>query len=194
VPTRLVVGLGNPGPEYEGTRHNVGFEVVDRIASVTGRPWRKRASSLLASGDRGAAPFVLAKPQTFMNNSGRAMPALLEEAGRDAALLVVSDDFHLPLGHLRCRAEGSHGGQKGLASILAALPQQPVPRLRVGVGEPPPSQPAEDYVLQRFRRSERAEIEAALERAADLVLRWIEEGDLARLIEAANANGGKGST
>lgn len=193
MPTRLVVGLGNPGPDYEGTRHNVGFEVVDRLAATTGRPWRKRASSLVAGGDRGAAAFVLAKPQTFMNNSGRALPALLDEAGRDAALLVVSDDFHLPLGHLRCREQGSHGGQKGLASILAALPDRPVPRLRIGVGEPPEAVPSEDYVLRRFKRSELPAIEAALDRAADLILRWIEDGELQRLIDGANANGGKGS-
>jgi len=192
VPVRLVVGLGNPGPDYEGTRHNVGFQVVDRIAAATERPWRARGSSLVARGERGGAHFALAKPQTFMNNSGRALPGLFDEFGADAALLVVCDDFHLPLARLRCRLAGSDGGQKGLASILAALPSRPVPRLRVGIGEPPESMPAEDYVLRAFRRSERAEVEAAVQRASDLLLRWLEHGDDKRLVEEANANEGMG--
>jgi PTH1 family peptidyl-tRNA hydrolase len=186
VACRLVVGLGNPGPEYDGTRHNVGFAVTDRVAGVLGRPFLARGRALETRGERGGVPFVLAKPLTFMNNSGRAVRDLLAELGPEAQPLVVCDDFHLPLGRLRCRRSGSDGGQKGLASVIA-LAGRDVPRLRLGVGEPPPTVPAEDYVLQRFRKGEQAEVEAMLERAAQCVLDWLGHGDLDRLIAAANA-------
>ena len=193
MPTRLVVGLGNPGPKYDRTRHNVGFWVVDRIAAATDRPWRERKSSLVAHGQRGAASFTLAKPQTFMNDSGRAMPGLLADAGADADLVVVCDDFHLALGRLRCRLQGSDGGQKGLRSILGALPNRDIPRLRVGIGEPPDAMPSEAFVLSAFKPGEKREIEAAVERAAELLMAWIEAGDHQRLVAAANANLGLGS-
>jgi len=186
VTCRLVVGLGNPGPEYVGTRHNVGFTVLDRLAAETARSFVTRGRALEARGERGDAPFVLAKPQTFMNNSGRALRDLLEELGPQTRLLVVCDDFHLPLGRLRCRARGSDGGQKGLASAIA-LAGRDVPRLRLGIGDPPPSVAAEDYVLRPFRRSEKAEVEAMLRRATECVLDWLGHGSLERLIAAANA-------
>jgi PTH1 family peptidyl-tRNA hydrolase len=193
VPTRLVVGLGNPGPKYDRTRHNVGFWVVDRIAAATERPWRERKSSLVAHGTRGTAAFALAKPQTFMNDSGRALPALLADFGADCRLLVVCDDFHLGLGRLRCRLAGSDGGQKGLRSILDALAHREVPRLRVGIGEPPEPMPSEAFVLSAFKPGEKREIESAVERASELLLAWIEHGDDQRLVDAANANNGLGS-
>jgi len=188
VPCRLVVGLGNPGPEYDGTRHNVGFAVADRVAGALGRPFLARGRALETRGERGDASFVLAKPLTFMNNSGRAVRDLLAELGPEAQPLVVCDDFHLPLGRLRCRRSGSDGGQKGLASVIA-LAGRDVPRLRLGVGEPPPSVLAEDYVLQRFRKGEQAEVEAMLERAAQCVLDWLAHGSLEKLIAAANRGG-----
>ena len=185
--TRLVVGLGNPGPEYAATRHNLGFRVVESLADGLSASWRKQGRSLVARAQLGDVTAVLARPQTFMNLSGRAARELLEELGPDTAWLVVSDDFHLPLGRLRCRASGSDGGHNGLASILESLPGREVPRLRLGIGEPPPGSPAEEYVLQGFRRGEKAEVDAMLERAADLVRDWLGHGDLGRLINAANA-------
>lgn len=187
--TRLVVGLGNPGPEYAATRHNLGFRVVESLAEGLAAPWRKQGRSLVARATIGDVSAVLARPQTFMNLSGRAARELLEELGPDITWLVVSDDFHLPLGRLRCRASGSDGGHNGLASILESLPGREVPRMRLGIGEPPLGNPAEEYVLQGFRRSEKAEVEAMIERAADLLREWLEHGDLARLINAANAPG-----
>jgi PTH1 family peptidyl-tRNA hydrolase len=193
VPTRLVVGLGNPGPKYDRTRHNVGFWVVDRIAAATERAWRERKNALVAHGERGVASFALAKPQTFMNDSGRALPGLFADFGADAELVVVCDDFHLGLGRLRCRLQGSDGGQKGLRSIIDALPRRDIPRLRVGIGEPPEAVPSEAFVLSGFKPGERRDIEAAVQRAGDLLLSWIEDGDFQRLVDGANANDGKGS-
>lgn len=188
---RLVVGLGNPGPEYAGTRHNVGFEVLDRVAAATARAFVRRGRSLEARGEREGVPFVLAKPQTYMNASGRAVRDLLDELGAEAELLVLCDDFHLPLGRLRCRARGSDGGQKGLASVNA-LAGRDVPRLRLGLGEPPDAVPAEDWVLRPFKRGERPEADAMLDRAAALVLDWLGHGRLERLIQEANAHDGAG--
>lgn len=182
---RLVLGLGNPGPEYEGTRHNVGFRVVDALASAAGRPWLLRGRSLVARGERGEGAFLLAKPQTFMNLSGRAARDLLADQGDDAPLIVVCDDFHLPLGRLRCRSGGSDGGQKGLASVIAALCDRDVPRLRLGIGDPG-RQPAEDYVLQRFGRGEQAAADEMIGRAVEALDAWLAHGDLDRLMNAVN--------
>lgn len=191
MPARLVVGLGNPGAEYAGTRHNLGFEVVERLAEGLAAPWRKQGRSLVARAEigtsAGPAAAVLAQPQTFMNLSGRAVKELLDELGPQTAWLVVSDDFHLPLGRMRCRAGGSHGGHNGLASILDSLPGQPVPRLRLGIDEPPTGRPADEFVLQTFRRSEQAPVAAMVERAALVLREWLDHGDLGRLINAANA-------
>ena len=187
---RLVLGLGNPGEQYAGTRHNLGFEVVDRLAERGQLRFRKSGRALLARGEADGAPFVLAKPQTFMNNSGRAARDLLEELGAAAELLVLCDDFHLPLGRLRCRASGSDGGQKGLQSVIALLPEREVPRLRLGIDAPPEGVPAEDYVLRRFKRAEQAAARAMVERAADCVQDWLAHGDLQCLINRANATVG----
>ena len=188
---RLVVGLGNPGPEYVGTRHNLGFLVAERLAEGLAASWRRQGRSLVArapvSTSNGEATAVLARPQTFMNLSGRAVRELLDELDPETAWIVVSDDFHLPLGRLRCRAAGSHGGHNGLASILDSVASRPVPRLRMGIDEPPSGQPAEDFVLQRFKRSEQAAVGAMVERATLLLRDWLGHGDLERLINAANA-------
>ena len=189
--TRLVVGHGKPGPENADTRHNLGFRVVERLAEGLGAPRTRRSRSLVARAEveaaRGRALVLLARPQTFMNLSGRAARELLEDAEPEATLLVVCDDFHLPLGRLRCRAAGSDGGHNGLASVIEALPGRDVPRLRLGIGEPPPSCPSEDYVLQAFKRGERAEVQALVERAAEVLRDWLGHGDLTRLINAANS-------
>lgn len=182
---RLLVGLGNPGPEYEGTRHNLGFDVVDRVAEQLGRSFHLKGRSELARGEAEAGPYLLCKPQTYMNRSGRAVRDLLAAEQVDE-LLVLCDDFNLPLGKLRCRRKGSAGGQNGLADILA-LVDGDVPRLRLGIGSPG-RQPAADFVLKPFKRAELATVEELVERAADALVPWLERRtDLDALIERVNS-------
>jgi peptidyl-tRNA hydrolase, PTH1 family len=174
---RMVVGLGNPGREYEGTRHNVGFDVVDRVGASIGAAFAKepRWDAFIARAPGG--DLVLLKPTTFMNLSG-------ESAGEYArffriqpsSVLVVADDVALPLGALRIRAEGGSGGQKGLGSILVHFATEKVPRLRVGVGGAAPGADLSGHVLSRFRPEERAEADLALDRAAEAVLHAVREG------------------
>ena len=146
--------------------------------------------SLVARCEAGGMACVLAKPQTFMNRSGRAARELLSDLDGPADLLVVCDDFHLPLGRLRCRRGGSDGGQLGLASVIGVLAADPaageVPRLRLGIGDPG-RMPAEDYVLQPFGHGEQRDVEDMVDRAAACLEAWLAHGDLSQLIAAANA-------
>lgn len=183
---RLIVGLGNPGPRYEGTRHNVGFAVVERLAARlgAGRP-RAEGPALVAPVRDGGVELELAQPLTYMNRSGVAVRRLLESRRLGPeALLVIYDDIHLPLGTLRVRPGGSAGGHNGMKSIIAALGTEAFARLRVGIG---PSRPVagEDlpgFVLSPFTRSERPLVDAAVEAAADAARVWAAEG-----VEAAMA-------
>jgi PTH1 family peptidyl-tRNA hydrolase len=185
---RLVLGLGNPGAQYDGTRHNVGFVVLERLAARVGAGgFLKRGRSLVARGESGGLPCLLAKPQTFMNRSGRAARELLSDLDGPAELMVVCDDFHLPLGRLRCRRAGSDGGQLGLASVIGVMAPDEVPRLRLGIGDPG-GMPAEDYVLQPFGHGELREVEDMVDRAATALEAWLAHGDLDRLIAEANAS------
>ena len=180
-PIRLVVGLGNPGREYAGTRHNVGFEVLDRLA-VRRRlePWafKNDWQTLWA---REGSQFLFLKPQTFMNESGRAVGGavrfykLLPES-----VLVVYDDVALPIGRLRLRPDGSAGGQNGMRSIIEHLGTSAFPRLRVGIGAARGSSGMVGHVLGKFRSDEREEAAVAVERATDAV-----EHALAHGLEAA---------
>lgn len=182
----LVLGLGNPGDEYEGTRHNIGFEIVRALAGKLGWRWEPDRRALVARGERAGQPVALAQPTTYMNLSGRAAGDLVQELGARTEVLVVCDDFHLPLGRLRCRRKGSAGGQKGLASIIERLPDRDVARLRCGIGEPG-RVPAETFVLQHFKKAEAREVESLVDRAANHLADWLEHRDLDRLINAANA-------
>ncbi len=148
----LIVGLGNPGPRYGGNRHNIGFRVVEALAAHLGVSWATRDPRFREARHDDA---VLLEPLTYMNRSGDAVRAWYDQApdGADAPLVVVCDDLHLPLGSLRLRNGGSAGGQNGLASILAALGHDAVPRLRLGVGPrdaPVPPEDWADYVLDDF--------------------------------------------
>jgi len=186
---QLILGLGNPGAEYESTRHNVGFAVLDIMGERLGCSFFQRGRALVTRGEVDGRPFLLAKPTTFMNRSGRAARDLLADLEDEdpVQLLVLCDDFHLPLGQLRCRRQGSSGGQNGLASVLEMVPDgQQVARLRLGVGDPG-RKPAEDYVLERFRRSEEEQAADMQIRAADHVIDWLGDGDLDRLVNRANA-------
>jgi PTH1 family peptidyl-tRNA hydrolase len=174
---KLVVGLGNPGKQYEETRHNVGWMVLDRIADRAGWSGRgkDRDGALVARGRYGDLDLVLAKPTMYMNMSGLAVRKLLaRERVPLSDVLVVSDDFDLPLGKLRMREGGSAGTHNGLRSIVAEMETQKFARLRVGIGEP--SRDAKDHVLSRFGADERANLEKILDAAADAVEDWAKVG------------------
>lgn len=173
---KIVVGLGNPGADYEGTRHNIGFTVVDRVTRFLGWTWGPaRFGSDWAAGPVGDGPAAFMKPLTYMNLSGRAV---CEAAGfykiPSAAILVVCDDFNIPLGTTRYRDRGTSGGQKGLASILETLGTEDVPRLRLGVGPLPEGRDASDFVLSRFSAVERDVVERMAGEAVGRVLAWME--------------------
>lgn len=175
---KLIAGLGNPGPKYERTRHNVGFWLVDALASR----WRIDVSrfardyqGLLGDGVFGDERVLLLKPQTYMNLSGRSVAPLMrfyKLAPSDA--LVAMDDLDLPPGRIRLRARGSAGGQRGLESVLQSLGTQDIPRLRIGIGRDRGE--AVSRVLGRFAPDEREPIEDALQRAVDAVECWLAEG------------------
>jgi PTH1 family peptidyl-tRNA hydrolase len=168
---RLVVGLGNPGDEYAGTRHNVGFETLDLLAARRGLHWQAEGQALCA--DDVGARCALLKPLTYMNRSGAALRAFARARPLDgpASIFVVTDDFHLPIGALRVRPSGSTGGHNGLASIEQALGSPDYPRLRIGVGDP--GEDAVEHVLTRFSAAERRVLEEALETASWCAEDWI---------------------
>jgi PTH1 family peptidyl-tRNA hydrolase len=175
---KLVVGLGNPGPKYVGTRHNIGFAVLDYLAAAPGvGPWRSRFEGQLADTTEGAEQVLMLKPETFMNLSGRAVRAALDFYKLGVSdLLVVCDDIALPLGKLRARAKGSDGGQKGLRSVEEHVGTADYSRLRIGVGSPGEHLDATDHVLSRFKPGERPAVEDAVAQAAQAVLLWVRQG------------------
>lgn len=174
---KIIVGLGNPGRPYEETRHNVGWLVLDRIAERAGWSGRAKArdAAAVARGRHGDLDLMLVKPTTYMNLSGVALRKVLaRERAPLEDLLVVVDDFALPLGRLRLREEGSAGGHNGLRSIIGEMGTQRFARLRVGIGEP--SRTAVDHVLSRFSPGEQAVLDEVLDAAADAVEDWAREG------------------
>jgi PTH1 family peptidyl-tRNA hydrolase len=167
---QLLVGLGNPGSKYAGTRHNVGFMALERLAGSGGAAFRQQPKlhGLLAEVGQGAMRLRLLMPQTYMNESGRSIRAALDWFGLEPGqLLVVVDDMDLPLGKLRLRASGSAGGHNGLRSMISHLGTQDFPRLRIGIGAPA-HDPAErrartvGHVLGRFSAAEQPLLEAVL--------------------------------
>ncbi len=177
-PRRLVVGLGNPGPDYEGTRHNAGFLAVDRLAAETGVPLdAEAAQSAVGEGLWRGEPLALAKPLTFMNRSGPAVAALLRRYGLEPAdALLVYDDLALPLGQIRLRGKGSAGGHNGVQSVIDALGSTEFPRLRIGVGDSFPPGGQVDYVLAPFDEDEQEAADAALDAAAEAALTFVRDG------------------
>jgi len=153
----LIVGLGNPGPRYERTRHNAGFQLVAALAAAHGIGLtQERHGAIVGDGRIAGRRSLLALPQTFMNRSGEPVRRLLSFSGVDpGSLVVVHDDMDLPLGRLRLRRGGGAGGHRGVASILQHLDGSEFVRLRIGVGRPPAGVPAEAYVLQEFAAGER---------------------------------------
>ena len=175
---RLVAGLGNPGREYEGTRHNIGFAVLDRTASLMGISFSKETKWDACVARPSGSETVLLKPATFMNLSGEAVGGYARFHRIPAASgLVVLDDVALPLGTLRLRREGGSGGQKGLESVLMHFATEGVPRLRVGVGGAPAgSGDLSSHVLSRFLPEEQPAVEETVSRAAEAVLCVLREG------------------
>lgn len=176
----LVVGLGNPGPEYARTRHNAGFMVVEQVAAGLSARWtfEKRFSAQVAKGDRDGQRLMLAEPQTYMNASGEAVAALLNFYRVPLArLLVVVDDADLPLGGLRMRPQGSSGGHHGLESIESHVGSREFARLRVGIGRRDEGRrEITGHVLGKFGTAEMPLFEKVLERAAKQVACWWTDG------------------
>lgn len=174
---KIVVGLGNPGKQYEQTRHNVGWMVLDRVAERAGWTGHARARDAAATvhGRYNGLDLMLVKPTTYMNLSGLAVRKVLARQRAPLAdLLVVVDDFDLPLGRIRLRAEGSAGTHNGLRSVVGEMGSQKFARLRVGIGEP--SRAAIDHVLTRFGADERRMLEQVVDAAADAVEDWARDG------------------
>ena len=177
---KLVVGLGNPGPRYRGTRHNVGFAVVDEVARRAGVSFGSAPVEALIAKIRPAAsdvdPVLLAKPLTFMNASGEVVGELIRYFKVDPAdLLIVVDEVQLPLARLRARPRGSAGGHNGLKSIVGRVGQE-FSRLRIGVGRGDDRRDLADHVLARFDASEAGDVDAMTARAADAVEMFLKEG------------------
>ena len=201
--TRLVVGLGNPGPEYEGTRHNVGFRVVELLARREGLLFRP-ASAL--DGYPGRRNFrwarshepdaLLVEPSTYMNRSGEAVQPLLDwigwAGGEASNLLVVYDDLDLPPAALRIRPHGGAGGQNGMRSIIDSLGTDRFPRLRVGIGRPRTD--AARHVLERFAPQEEEDIAISVAEAADALFFWLRTGDIDQCMARFHSRWTQGST
>ena len=175
---KIVAGLGNPGGQYRGTRHNVGFEVVDLLASRHGVVFESApADALQAKWRTNGEAVLLAKPLTFMNLSGPAIAELARYYRVSLAdLLIVADDVNLPLGRLRLRPGGTEGGHNGLRSVADALGTVEYPRLRIGVGRGDARRDLADHVLARFEPDEHEAITAAIARAADAAEMWLDRG------------------
>lgn len=174
----LIAGLGNPGPDYRHNRHNVGFMVVDALARSLSIPiQRVEQRAMLGKGVLDSERVILAKPQTFMNNSGQSVASLARfyKIPLDQ-ILVVHDDLDLPFGSLRLRPFGGTGGQKGMESIVNILGTREFPRLRMGIGRPPGRMDPADYVLHDFDSSQQDLLPEVLGRAVDAIRMFIVEG------------------
>ena len=186
---KLIVGLGNPGPEYRDTRHNVGFKVVDALVERwrVQDQWREKFEALQIKTMVGDESVIVAKPVTFMNLSGQAVAGLAGFYKIEAPdIFVVTDDVALPVGRLRARPDGGAGGHNGLKSIIQSLATQAFPRMRVGVGRGDQRRDLADHVLGRFEADERDTVSAAVLRAADATEVFISEG-IERVMNTFNA-------
>jgi len=175
---KVVVGLGNPGQQYQGTRHNIGFEVLYEF----GRRFQAGGVKLAHSSETAECHFdgekiLLVAPQTYMNLSGRAVGELVKFYKLEPAdILVVCDDLNLPCGQLRLRSAGSSGGQKGIKDIIAHLGTEDFPRLRFGIGRPPGRMDVSTFVLKPFLAEERPVVQSAIDQAVQGIEWWLREG------------------
>ncbi|MBM3243551.1 MAG: aminoacyl-tRNA hydrolase [Candidatus Omnitrophica bacterium] len=176
---RLIVGLGNPGLVYAGSRHNIGFEVVRQLAKSEKTSLKKEKGIRALSGKASieSEPTVLSLPLTFMNLSGEAVRLLLKKHRVEASkLLVICDDLDLEFGRIKLRPAGSSAGHRGVESIIASLDTSEFSRLRVGIGRPKESAKASDFVLSRFNRTEKSALPGIISRAVDCCRVWVKEG------------------
>ena len=178
----LIVGLGNPGREYKNNRHNIGFRMIDVLARNNNISFsRMQFNSLLTNVRIGGKNIILAKPQTYMNNSNQAVVAIVKFFKLELNnLIICNDDLDLPLGTIRIKCSGGSGGQRGMNSIIKGLGTKEFPRLRMGIGRPSGNLAAADYVLQDFRNEEIDQVDDMVERSVEAVLLFTAKG-----IEAA---------
>ena len=168
----LIAGLGNPTLQYENTRHNAGFRVIDRLSEKYNIPLtEKKHKGLLGRGIIGGVKVILCKPQTFMNLSGECIGEIVDyyDLDPESELLVISDDIELEPGRIRIRKKGSAGGHNGLKNIIFMTATDKFPRIKVGVGKKPPEYDLADWVLSRFPDEDKSAVNAAVEDAADAV-------------------------
>ncbi|HTG01112.1 MAG TPA: aminoacyl-tRNA hydrolase [Nitrospirota bacterium] len=175
---KIIIGLGNPGRKYARTRHNAGFLVLDELASDLSAVFsQEKHDALLCKARIGTEPLILAKPLTFMNDSGRAVAALLRDAYSSAGdLIVVHDDLDLPLGAVRVKIGGGHGGHNGLRSLIDILGTAEFLRIRIGINRPPAGCDAAEYVLSPFLPEERSAVNDAVKKAAEAVRASVSDG------------------
>jgi peptidyl-tRNA hydrolase, PTH1 family len=187
-PLLMVVGLRNPGPEYEGTRHNVGFAVAERLADRMGRPLGRAPSKVRAAVSKLGPPgpaAILVAPMLYMNESGRVVRAALDYwKVAPGDLLVVHDDIDLQFGRLRLQVGGGSGGHNGIRSVERSLSTREFSRLKVGIGRPPGQMDPADFVLRRFSKAEAAEAAVLVEEAADVVEAWFSDRPRAQELAA----------
>jgi len=187
----LIVGLGNPGKEYEWSRHNLGFMLIDKLSSEIGiDKYRRECQSLVARAEVEGQVAKLVKPQTYMNLSGEAVACLqakhkLAEPGEN--LIVISDDLALPFGKIRIRARGSAGGHNGLKSIIAALGTNEFTRLRIGIQPEHPISDSKRFVLDAFPSAAKPEVEKIIERSAEALRAILRDGVLKAMTEYNNS-------
>lgn len=177
-PAFLIAGLGNPGREYRQNRHNIGFMLLDRLASSMGESFsRVESRALVTKTNYEGYRLILAKPQTYMNNSGQSISSLYRYYKITVnKLLVVYDDVDLPYGKLRMRPSGGSGGHRGMKSVIESLDTEEIPRLRVGIGRPSGRMEAADHVLQDFSREENEYLIEILDKGVEAVLTFISDG------------------
>ena len=182
----IIIGLGNPGDTYKGTRHNVGFETIDKLSFDFNIKLKnnRRFRAHTGEGRIGQTPVLLAKPQTYMNRSGQSVKAILDYYKLPpSAIIVVYDDVSLPVGDIRVREKGSAGGQKGMVDIIAKLATDEFPRVRIGIGEKPENWDLADYVLSRFPKAEWEAMIQGVTKAGDAVGFILKEGTAAAMNE-----------
>jgi len=187
--TFLIAGLGNPGLEYRRTRHNFGFLALEALAEDAKLPLKRvKFKAMIAEGRLEGKPVVLAKPLTYMNDSGTSIISLMHFFKIDLNhLLIIHDDLDLPFGTIRLRADGGTSGQRGMASIIDKLGTQTFPRMRLGIGRPPGQMESADYVLQRFSKAEDEVLKIVLKFAVEAAQTFVRDG----LVTAMNRYNGE---
>lgn len=185
---RMIVGLGNPGAKYDGTKHNVGFDVIDALAKAEGIVIdRQKFQADYGIWHYQGEKFILLKPYTYMNLSGEAILPMMSYFGIGLDdILVVYDDLDLAVGQVRLRQKGSAGGHNGLKNIIHLLGSQEFNRIRIGIGRPAPGWKVVDHVLAPFNKEDRLLIDQAINRSVDAIIDWVNTGDFIKTMNRFN--------